>query len=144
MSKVYTEYTFAQTEAISEALEYSDMGFFRKVCRWFSSTFHMPLNEVMNGDKITWDSVLLHYYESNLEKVNYNQIYDIACEEYLPELAEQNERENQEIADSYIIEQKRTLNVKNKKVVEKVVEKKPEQDRMKVSPINMIFEDEEV
>jgi hypothetical protein len=41
--------------------------FYRKVCRWFSKTFHTPLSEVY---KLSFDDILLAYFEEGYEKLS--------------------------------------------------------------------------
>lgn len=108
-NKRVTIYEALQVEAISDILAQNDLFFHRKVCRWYSKTFHTPLHQVINGEVMLWDEILLHYYESQMEEVSYNDLFDLAVNEYVPELAEVLEEENQEFADSLLEEQKRTI-----------------------------------
>lgn len=107
--KKATLYEAIQTEVMADILIHSDMNFFRKVCRWYSTTFHTPLHIVMECVTIQWDEILLHYYESRLEDIGYNQVYEIAVKDFIPELAEEYEEDNREFAKSLVAEQKRTL-----------------------------------
>jgi hypothetical protein len=144
-----TIYEAIQMQAVSDILSQTDVHFFRKVCRWYSKNFHTPLHQVMDGSVVLWDEVLLHYYESQMEELSYNQLYDLAVNEYVPELSEILEEENQEFANALIEEQKRTIakkkakmsNNNQKTIVTGVKEEKPH-----VAPqnINFNFEDEGV
>ena len=109
MKRKTTIYEALQTEVIADILTHSDMNFFRKVCRWYSTTFHTPLDQVINGDIMQWDEILLHYYETQMEGIGYNEVYEVATKEYIPELAEQYEEENREFAKALVKEQKETL-----------------------------------
>lgn len=85
-------YELAQTEAIYSILNKTDLHFYRKVCRWYSSTFHTPLHHVYS---IPYDELLLHYYEYHYDKLPYNEVLRLATE-LLPKLAAQKEQEDQE------------------------------------------------
>jgi len=67
-------YQYLQTEAIGGNLTNSDLAFFRKVCRWYSTTFHTPLHQVMQCKDVQWDEILLHYYEDQMEDLPFNNI----------------------------------------------------------------------
>lgn len=128
MNKKATLYEALQTEVMADILIHSDMNFFRKVCRWYSTTFHTPLHIVMECVVIQWDEILLHYYEDRLEDIGYNQVYELAVKDFIPELAEEYEEENREFARSLIAEQKRTLakqKAKEKAAAPSVKEKEP-------------------
>ena len=127
-------YQALQIKAIFGMLNKTDIYFFRKICRWYSEKFNTPLHEVMKGDIITWDEVLLHYYESQFEEIGYNNVYELACEEYIPELADHREQENIEFAKALEEEQKETLKRKKEK---KSLKNPPPQMRLN-------FEDEEI
>lgn len=115
MKNRVTIYEALQTQAICDILSQSDLYFFRKVCRWYSQKFHTPLHQVLSGNVVGWDEVLLHYYESQMEGLSHNQLYDLAVSEYAPELADILEEENQEFADALIEEQKKTIAKKKAK-----------------------------
>lgn len=138
-------YQFLQTQAIAGVLTKSDMAFFKKVCRWYSKTFHTPLSVVMECREVQWDEILTHYYEEQMEELSFNHIFEVACQEYIPELAEEFEKENQEYADSLLEEQQRTIERKKKKDMLKG--KAPQatpQVEVKPPEVKMSFNDEEV
>lgn len=135
MSK-YNLYNQIQTEAVANALLKSDISFFRKVCRWYSKTFSTPLHLVMEGNVVAWDEVLTHYYEDQIEDVSYDKIYEIACREYVDEIAEEVEKEDEEYAKALIKEQKKTLKKKKEKEAKKQKKLPPK--------MNLTFDDEEV
>jgi hypothetical protein len=85
-------FELAQTEAIYGILNKTDLHFYRKVCRWYSSTFHTPLTLVYS---IPYDELLLNYYEYHYDKLPYNEVFRLATE-LLPELASEKEMEDQE------------------------------------------------
>lgn len=129
MQKKTNIYQYLQTEAIGGVLTSSDLAFFRKVCRWYSKEFSTPLHVVMEGSVIPWDEVLLHYYEEQIEDMPFNAVYDIACQDFLPDLAEEFEKENEEYAQALVEEQKRTLEKKKKRDEKKAkVAKKPQKE----------------
>lgn len=143
-------YQALQIEAVFDILNQSDMYFFRKICRWYSEKFHTPLHQVVSGEVVSWDDILLHYYEYQMDQIGYNKVFDMAVQEYVPELAEEYEEENQAFADALVEEQKRTLERKKKKdtKVSQKPQKSPEKGN-KVSqkppgPIRMNFDDEDI
>lgn len=147
MNKKTNIYEYLQTEAISGTLNRSDLAFFRKVCRWYSKTFHTPLHTVMECKVVQWDEILLSYYEENMSDLPYNQVYDIACQEYIPELADQYEKENEEYAEALVEEQQRTVERRKKKQEAKAkAEPKVEEPKEQPKPpeMKMSFDDEEV
>lgn len=87
----------AQLLAIEGRLSNTIDAFERKVRRWFSKEHSTPYLDTF---KIPWDELLLHYYESSLANSTYNQVFDMAVEEYLPEFVDQAEKEAQAFADS--------------------------------------------
>lgn len=154
MNKKNSIYDYVQLEAVAGGLVKSDIAFFRKVCRWYSTTFHTPLHEVMDCKVVQWDDILLHYYEDQMEDLPFNSLYEIACREYIPELAEEFDKENEEYAASLVEEQQRTVERKKKKDEQKQVLKtapsasvnKTEevvQNKEMPKPVNLSFDDEE-
>jgi len=144
MSKKTNIYEFLQMEAVAGGLTKSDLSFFRKVCRWYSSTFHTPLHEVMECKVVQWDDILLHYYEEQMEDLPFNSLYDIACQEYIPELAEEFDKENEEYAMALVEEQEKTIKKREAKQAKKKPAPKPEPELKKPKSMNLSFEDEEV
>jgi len=144
MSKKTNIYEFLQMEAVAGGLTKSDLSFFRKVCRWYSSTFHTPLHEVMECKVVQWDDILLHYYEEQMEDLPFNSLYDIACQEYIPELAEEFDKENEEYAMALVEEQEKTIKKREAKQAKKKQAPKPEPELKKPKSMNLSFEDEEV
>lgn len=96
-------YSALQMEAVFNALTNNSAFFERKVRRWYSKTFNTPLKDTF---KVAWDEILIHYYESLIEDKSYNEIFDIAVQNYLPEFVDQVERENQAFAESLLEEQR--------------------------------------
>lgn len=151
--KRVTVFEALQTEIMSDILNRSDMSFFRKVCRWYSSTFHTPLHIVMDCKVIQWDDILVHYYEDQMESFGYNTVFEIATREYIPELAEEFEEDNKEFARALVKEQKATLakqEAKTKKVsstTKKISQEeqiKPDNKELTPpAPVKMSFDDEE-
>lgn len=105
-------YYAQQLKAVKAILEESDEFFYRKICRWYSKEFNTELTEVY---KLPFPFLLQHYYEDRLDEMDYNELYDFACAELLPEFMKQREDEDQAFADSLIEEQKRTLEAKAKR-----------------------------
>ena len=103
----------AQLLAIEGVLENTLDSFERKVRRWFSKEHSTPYLDTF---KIPWDELLLHYYESSLANISYNEVFYVAVEQYLPEFMNQAEQEDQAFADSLLEEQKATLKAHKKKM----------------------------
>lgn len=149
MSKKNSIYDFLHFKTLSDGLNKSDMAFFRKVCRWYSTNFHTPLHIVMECKEVQWDEILLHYYEDQIEEIPFNSLYDIACQEYIPEFAEQFEEENQAFADALVEEQRRDLERKKRregkkeKLAPATTNKKVEKSKAEPKSINLNFEEEE-
>ena len=127
-------YQTLQTEAMYGILSHSEAYFYRKVCRWYSKSFSTPLHDVLEGHLIQWDEMLLHYYESQMENVEYDEIYELACREYVPELAEQFEQDNTDFAKALEEEQERTIAKKKQQEIP------PE---VKPPTMNLSFDDED-
>jgi len=130
-----------QLKALEGILLKTPEYYYRKICRWYSKEFSTPLKGVYD---LPMDFVLEHYYESFLEKNSYNEVFDIAVQEYLPEIAAEEDKAAQEYADSLVEEQEKTLKLKEKS---QSLDKKPHSDsnkkaeeEIKIDPINLNFE----
>lgn len=64
---------------------------------------------------IPWEELLLHYYEAGIENLSYNEVYDLAIQEYLPEFVNQAEEEDTEFAQALIKEQNSSVEAKRAK-----------------------------
>jgi primosomal protein N' len=102
--KVVTEN--AQLKALESVLLKTHEFFERKVRRWFSKQYSTPYMDTFN---IPWEELLLHYYEAGIENLEYNDVYDLAVSEYLPEFVNQAEEEDEEYAKALEKEQEATL-----------------------------------
>lgn len=123
LSNIQYLYKSIQIKAIESVLDSDDAYSYRKICRWYSKTFHTPLQDVYNLD---FEHVLSNYYESTFEEIPYNDLYDIAIEDFIPELAEQNNEDAEQYAKDLEAEQIRTLDRKARregKTVQPVVSK---------------------
>lgn len=105
-----------QVEAIFNAITQNPVFFERKVRRWYSKNFNTPLKDTF---KLPWDDILIHYYESTLEDRAFNELYDIAVDNYLPEFMNRKEQEDAAFAEKLVKEQQQTLNKKKAKVSRK-------------------------
>ena len=143
MKRKTTIYEALQTEVIADILTHSDMNFFRKVCRWYSTTFHTPLDQVINGDIMQWDEILLHYYETQMEGIGYNEVYEVATKEYIPELAEQYEEENREFAKALVKEQKETLKKAKAKEKKAALKQNNNKELTPPPPMKLSFDNDE-
>ena len=106
LSNIQYLYKSIQIKPIESVLDSDDANSYRKICRWYSKTFHTPLQDVYNLD---FEHVLSNYYESTFEEIPYNDLYDIAIEDFIPELAEQNNEDAEQYAKDLEAEQIRTL-----------------------------------
>jgi len=134
--KTFNIYQYLQTEAIGGTLTNSDINFYRKVCRWYSKTFHTPLHIVMDGKTIQWDEILTHYYEEQMEEIPYNAVYEIACKDYIPELAEEMEAEDAAYAESLVEEQRKTLEAKKKREKKKQLKQPKKEEKQEDEQID--------
>ena len=94
-------YKKVKLEAFSNYLSKTHEFFYRSVCRWYSTTFHTPLQEVFN---LHWPDILMHYYEHNFDSMNENQLREFVKQDlnYDPiskDLLEQLEKEQASIAN---------------------------------------------
>jgi len=151
LSNIQYLYKSIQIKAIESVLDPDDQYSFRRICRWYSKTFHTPLQDVYNLD---FEHVLSNYYESTFEEIPYNDLYDIAIEDFIPELAEQNNEDAEQYAKDLEAEQIRTLERKARRegktaqpvvsapVMTKNQRIKQEAVKAKEEEINIAFEDE--
>lgn len=95
-----------QLKAIESILSNTYEYFERRVRRWFSKEFSTPYLDTF---KLSWSELLLHYYESKYEEMEFNDIYEMAKKEHLPEFIKEANEEDQEFADSLIDEQNATI-----------------------------------
>ncbi|HLD91729.1 MAG TPA: hypothetical protein VI911_12080 [Patescibacteria group bacterium] len=128
MSKSFDIFYASQLEAIYHKLNSSDITLEGKVRRWYASTLGISFSDTFN---LSWPHLLQQYYQNQVESSDYNKIYDLAIQTYIPELATEIEEELQDFADSLADEQERTLNRKNKK-------------ELKVPEYNIDFEEEDL
>lgn len=142
---------YKQLQSISDYLN-RDPGYDeRRIRRWFSQTFYTPLEDVY---KLPWDFVYQNYNEATLDELEYNQVYDLACEQFIEEFADKREIEDAAFARGLRAEQEETLKKKeakkNKKKSKKgkksqSLDSKPQPDsdikNIKIDPINLNFED---
>ena len=95
-------YRSYQIKAAEDVLDPDEQAFFRKICRWYSKSFHTPLHLV---ESLPIDHILTNYYESTMEAIPYNDLYDIVIEDFLPEIQEENETNLQEFIEELEAEQ---------------------------------------
>lgn len=102
----------AQLKALESVLTKTHEFFERKVRRWFSKQFSTPYMDTFN---IPWEELLLHYYEASIENMPFNEVYDLAVSEYLPDFVQAQEEDDQAFADSLVAEQEATIKAKKEK-----------------------------
>lgn len=66
----------------------------------------------MDTFNLPWEELLLHYYEGSMDNMSYNDVFDLAVNEYLPEFVNQAEEEDSEFARGLLKEQKATVKAK--------------------------------
>ena len=114
-------YRLEQLKALRSAFFKDNVFFYRKVCRWYSTTFHTPLMEVY---KLSFNHIIQNYYESQMEELDNNQLFDLATKEMLPEFIKKSDDYDEAFARSLEEEQAQTL--KNKEKHKKKAEDGPE------------------
>jgi uncharacterized protein (DUF885 family) len=102
-SNLYMGYQIQAAEAI---LDPDEASYYRKICRWYSTKFHTPLMQVY---QLSTDHVLTNYYESIMENMSYNDLYDQVKEDHLPELVQEDDQDNAEYARQLEEEQAITI-----------------------------------
>jgi hypothetical protein len=143
-------YYQAKLRAIENILNDDDLSFYKKITRWYSTTFATPLLEVRQN--IPFISILQEYYESTMEDTDFNDVYEYAMRDMLPEFMEEFEESDVEFAESMIEEQKAGIERKRKRdmklkdtetieIEEEVLETKPTSD--KPEEISLSFDNEE-
>jgi hypothetical protein len=135
-------YEIMQMEALFNTLNETEIFFYRKVCRWYSEKFHTPLHEVTNGGVVSWDEMLLNFYEHTFDNLGYNEVYKLACEDFLPEIKEKHEAENDAFAKALEEEQKATMEKAKSKKENKVDIKNKDLEPPPGMSLN--FEDEDL
>ncbi len=115
MSKDQTRslYYQAKLKAVENILNDDDLSFYKKITRWYSTTFATPLQEVRK--KIAFVNVLQEYYESTMEDSDFNDVYEYAMRDMLPEFMEEMEQGDVEFAKSLVEEQKAGLERKRRR-----------------------------
>ena len=101
---LFNIYEITQLEAAYGILNKTDLFFYRKVCRWYSSTFHTPLHLVQSGT-VQWDELLTHYYEYHYDKLKYNEVLNIA-KSLLPTIAKEEEEDEDRFIQELMIQDK--------------------------------------
>jgi hypothetical protein len=100
-------YLALQLKAYKDYFLQSDEYFHRKICRWYSKTFSTPLHEVLNG-VISWEEILTHYYENQLELLSHDDVYD-SLRNVLPDLIKEDEQVEEEFAQNLVNLQNQSL-----------------------------------
>lgn len=141
-SKIINLYDLAQMEAIENVLDPTDAYIHRRICRWYSKTFHTPLHEVF---KLDLYDVLTHYYEATMEEFEPNDLYDKAIADFMPDLAERQDQEAEDYAKSLEAEQVRTLAKKGNKTQslnkDSTINQSPQPEDVSLSFDDETFED---
>lgn len=137
-------YKYLQLKAINDIFNSDDLYFQRKICRWYSKEFSTPLEKVF---QIPFDLILIHYYETEFEKIPKNDLIDILTNDFIDELSPENDEEldalmkrlekEQEIA----LKKRQSLNNQDTSVVEH--QSSTSNKSLQPEDIEMSFEDED-
>lgn len=143
-------YDQIQLESIASVLMEDDLYFYRKICRWYSKTFHTPLLQVY---KESWVHILRCYYEEKFESIPYNNLLDLAMESYTPELNQSEDEKLDSLIKDLEKEQERTV-LKKQGKQQSFINKTPisnsdskqsqQQPQKELAEINQSFDDEEI
>lgn len=110
--KTFSIYQYYQFNSIEGKLLKTDVAFERRVRRWYANELGTSVSKTFD---IAWTDIVSHYYDSQIEDTPFNIVFNMAIDEYVPELAEEEEKEQQAFADSLVEEQKETLSKKSLK-----------------------------
>lgn len=99
-------YKAYQLNAAESILDPDELAHYRRICRWYSKTFHTALHIVFT---LPFDTVLTNYYEQTMEDMPFNALFDQVIEDFLPELQEERTKEDQDYAKALEDEQAMTL-----------------------------------
>jgi hypothetical protein len=137
-------YRSYQIQAAEVVLTPDEAYMYRKMCRWYSEKFHTPLLTV---ESLPIDHILTTYYESTMEQIPYNDLYDLIIEDFLPEIQEVKDKEDEEFAKALEEEQAQQLAakaLKSGKTNKKTVQKKETIENLPDSTpdINIKFDDD--
>lgn len=102
-------FKFLQLKALDCIFNPTDDYLQRKICRWYSKEYSTPLNQVL---EMPFDYVLTHYYESEFEKQDHNQLIDQLIEDHLPEIQQDNEDDDEEFME--MLEKEQEMGLKKK------------------------------
>lgn len=93
-------------KAVSKKLN-SDVEFsYRNICRWYSEKYNTPLYDVIY--KLPMSFVLQQYYESIVNDMDYNEVFDLTCDS-LPDLIDLKKEQEERFEQSLLKEQKERL-----------------------------------
>ena len=125
------KYTDWQINALNSVLLGNETYFYRKMCRYISQNFNIPLPEV---EKMPVDYVLLHYFESTYEGYEEKELLKLAKELCAPDIASKEEEQIQAVIADLEKEQEAILNSKSNENQSLEIPKQKE--------FNLTFDDE--
>jgi len=139
-------YYQAKLKAIENTLRDDGVTFYRQVTRWYSKEYSTPLHHVRT--RIPYTQILQEYYEHELEDMDYNDVYEYAMRDMLPEFMEEFDDMDEEFAKSLIEEQKQQLENKKKREIktkakDEIEVEEGEIKKPKPEEVEMKFEDED-
>jgi uncharacterized protein YdaU (DUF1376 family) len=100
------KYTDWQINALHSVLIGDENYYYRKMCRFVSQNFSIPLNEV---EKMPVDYVLMHYFEGTYEGWEEKDLVNLAKELCAPDMKAEEEEQIQAAIDTLEQEQARIL-----------------------------------
>ena len=100
------KYLDAQISALNSVLIGDEAYYYRKMCRFVSKNYSVPLHEV---EKMPTDWVLSHFYEGTFEELDNNSIVDIAKNLCAPDIVAKEEEQIQILMKDLELEQEKAL-----------------------------------
>lgn len=124
-------------QAIEGILLETEEYFYRKITRWYSSTYSTPLHQVR---KLPYPVVLREYYEAMLEQLPYNDIIDMAKEELLPDFIEERDSDLEDFIKA--VEEEERLKQQKREEEEAISKKKESINNEKIQEVDLKFDEE--
>lgn len=136
-------YLTEQLKAAKALLKDTPDFFYRKICRWYSKSFHTELTKVYD---LPYHFVLQHYYEAQLDKRDYNEVFDYTTKELLKIFVDREEEANKAFAAELLKEQEATIAKKKAKDEAEALAKASQtteepQKKVNVPEFDMKFDD---
>jgi hypothetical protein len=108
----FNYYKYLQLKALDSIFNPDDLYLQRKICRWYSKEFNTPLDKVL---KSPFDSILIHYYETQFEQIPHNDLVDVLIQDHITDLSDENNEELDSWLESLEKYQSKILEAKEKR-----------------------------